>query len=395
MKTFEQAKMMKRLPEQFFAKLVEQVQEVKKDHDDIINLGQGSPDLPTPEHIVEKLQEAAENPLYHRYAPFSGYPFLKEAVSKYYEREYGVSVDPKTEVAVLGGAKTGLVEVSQCFLNPGDMALVPDPGYPDYWSGIAIAGGSMYGMPLKKELGFHPDLRGIPAPVLYEAKLMFLNYPNNPTGAVATEELFAEAIELAEEYDICVVHDFAYSAIGFDGQKPLSFLQVEGAKNVGVEMITMSKNYNMAGWRIGFAVGNPSVIKAIETLQDHYFCSLFGGIQAAAAHALLSDQSNVTTLVQTYEERRNALVKAARAIGWDVEAPKGSFFAWFPVPSGFTSEEFATYLLKKARVVVAPGKGFGEHGEGYVRVALLADIAKLEEAMGRVGKLDVFSNKRG
>jgi aminotransferase len=392
MKTFTQSDALQRLPEQFFSKLVKKVIKVKQEHDDVINLGQGNPDQPTPQAIVEKLQQSANNPLYHKYPPFDGYGFLKEAVAQYYKREYGVEIDPSTEVAVLAGTKTGLVEISQCFLNKGDVALVPDPGYPDYWSGIALAGAKIHGMPLQEERGFHPDYTEIDQQTWKAAKVMFLNYPNNPTGAIATPELFEETIRLANEHDVCVVHDFAYGAIGFDGKKPLSFLQKPGAKEVGVEMLTLSKTYNMAGWRVGFVVGNPSVIKAIDLIQDHYYCSIFGGIQEAAAYALQSDQSSVTQLVKMYEKRRQTLVEAALKIGWKVQAPKGSFFAWFPVPNGYTSESFANLLLEKARVVVAPGIGFGEHGEGFVRIGLLSDEAVLQEAMERIGELEVFSH---
>ncbi|KMK75645.1 pyridoxal phosphate-dependent aminotransferase [Alkalihalobacillus pseudalcaliphilus] len=390
---FSKSNALDRLPKQFFAKLVKKVAEVKKEHDDVINLGQGNPDTPTPRGIIEQLQQASENPLYHKYSPFDGFPFLKEAVAEYYKKEYGVEIDPQTEVAVLNGTKTGLVEVSQCLLNEGDVVLLPDPGYPDYLSGIALAGATIETMELVEQLGFHPDFDLIDKDVLEKAKLMFLNYPNNPTGAIASVELFEKTIEVATEHQICVVHDFAYGAIGYDGHKPLSFLQIPGAKDIGIEMMTLSKTYNMAGWRVGFAVGNPSVIESIELLQDHYYCSLFGGIQEAAAYALTSNQDSVRELVHLYEGRRNKLVQKAEEMGWHVTAPKGSFFAWFKVPSGFTSEQFADLLLEKARVVVAPGVGFGEAGEGYIRIGLLADESVLEEAMQRIASLEVFALK--
>lgn len=390
MKTFEFSDALDRLPEQFFAKLVNKVAEVKKKHDDVINLGQGNPDQPTPKEIVEQLKNAADNPLYHKYPPFSGYPFLKEAVRDYYKREFNVDVDPESEIAILPGTKTGLVEISQCLLNKDDLALVPDPGYPDYWSGLALAGAKMHEMPLESDNDFLPNFNNIPIDIWERAKLIFLNYPNNPTGAIATKELFEETIQRAHEHNVCVVHDFAYGAIGFDGKKPLSFLQFAGAKEVGVEMLTLSKTYNMAGWRVGFVVGNPSVIKAIELLQEHYYCSLFGGIQEAAAYALKANQESVNKLIDMYERRRTALVDAAHTIGWKVQAPKGSFFAWFPVPNGYTSEAFADLLLEEARVVVAPGIGFGKHGEGYVRIGLLCEEELLREAMDRIGALKLF-----
>ncbi|WNF38591.1 pyridoxal phosphate-dependent aminotransferase [Bacillaceae bacterium IKA-2] len=394
MKQFQQSDMLKSLPKQFFANLVKKVEKVKLEHDDVINLGQGNPDQPTPSHIVKALQEATENSVYHKYAPFRGFSFLKEAVATYYKREYDVDLDPETEVAVLFGTKTGLVEISQCLLNKDDIALVPDPGYPDYWSGIAIAGGKMSPMPLLEENQYLPDFSKITDRTLEKSKLMFLNYPNNPTGAIATQELFEQAIKVGEENDICIVHDFAYGAIGFDQERPISFMQIPDAKNAGIEMMTLSKTYNMAGWRIGFAVGNASVIDALNLFQDHYYCSVFGGIQEAAATALLESQACVTKLVDCYQNRRDVFIKAISEIGWKVDAPKGSFFAWLPVPPSYTSEQFADLLLQKARVVVASGNGFGKFGEGYVRIGLLSSEDKLVEAAQRIGRLNIVWNEQ-
>ncbi|MFS0786679.1 pyridoxal phosphate-dependent aminotransferase [Shouchella sp. 1P09AA] len=389
MTKFEQSKLLQGLPDQFFAKLTAKVRDqIAKGHD-IINLGQGNPDLPTPSFIVKALQEAASDPLYHQYGPFSGHLFLKEAVATFYKREYNVTLDPETEVAVLFGAKTGLVEVSQCLLNPGDVALLPDPGYPDYASGIALAQAQSALFPLLAENEFLPNYSAIPPEDVEKAKLLFLNYPNNPTAGVATHEFFEETVQFASENQICVVHDLAYGAIGFDGVKPPSFLQAKDAKETGVEMYTLSKTYNMAGWRVGFAVGNASVINAMNLLQDHLYVSLFGGIQHAAATALLSDQKETKELAARYEKRRNVFINGLKRIGLEVEAPKGSFFVWMPVPFGFTSEPFADYLLTKAHLVVAPGNGFGEQGEGYVRIGLLADEDRLEEAIKRMEKLEL------
>lgn len=390
MKQFETSEALKRLPEQFFAKLVKKVQVLASEGHDIINLGQGNPDLPTPKHIVDELKRTADNPLHHKYSPFRGQSFLKEAVRDFYKREYNVDLDPETEVAILFGAKTGLVEISQCLLNKGDLALLPDPGYPDYMSGIALSDAKIAKMPLEANNGYLPDYKRIDVMTLREAKLMFLNYPNNPTAGVATTAFFDETVEIAKGNDICVVHDFAYGAIGFDGQKPPSFLQSEGAKDVGVEMYTLSKTYNMAGWRIAFAVGNQSVIESLNLIQDHMYVSIFGAVQAAAAHALQSPQTEVEKLLATYEHRRNTLISSLRDIGWEAEAPKGSFFAWLPVPPEYTSEEFADLILEKAHVVVAPGNGFGEYGEGYIRVGLLTDEERLTEAVRRIDKLKLF-----
>ncbi|WP_082235604.1 pyridoxal phosphate-dependent aminotransferase [Halobacillus massiliensis] len=386
MKQFNQSESIKRLPDQFFAKLVDKLNTYRKQGHDLINLGQGNPDQPTPDHIVEALQKAAENPVNHKYPPFHGFDHLKEAVAAYYKREFDVDVDPEKEVAILFGSKAGLVELSQCFLNPGDIALVPDPGYPDYWSGVALADGVMEPLPLLEENAFLPDYSDIDPEVLKKAKLMFLNYPNNPTAAVANREFFEETIEVADQNDICVVHDFAYGAIGFDGDKPLSFLEMPGAKDVGVEIYTMSKTYNMAGWRIAFAVGNHSVVDALELIQDHYHCSLFGAVQDAAATALLESQKCVEDLQKTYEERRNILQEGLREAGYETAPCKGSFFMWLKVPDGFTSETFADALLEEVGLFVAPGIGFGKYGENYVRIGLNNSHESLKDAVQRFKK---------
>ncbi|MEH7802299.1 aminotransferase class I/II-fold pyridoxal phosphate-dependent enzyme, partial [Bacillus pumilus] len=295
--------------------------------------------------------------------------------------------------AILFGGKAGLVELPQCLLNPGDTLLVPDPGYPDYWSGAVLAGAQMVTMPLLEQNDFLPDYDRLPEDVKKKAKLMYLNYPNNPTGATASRSFFEETVTFAKNHKLCVVHDFAYGGIGFDGEKPISFLQTDGAKETGIEIYTLSKTYNMAGWRVGFAAGNPSVIEAIELYQDHLFVSLFKATQDAAAEALLSDQTCVQVQNDRYEKRRNVWIAACKEIGWEVTAPKGSFFAWLKVPEGYTSESFAGVLLERAHVVVAPGNGFGTHGEGYVRVGLLTNEERLKEAARRIDALNLFENK--
>ncbi|WP_377864551.1 pyridoxal phosphate-dependent aminotransferase [Bacillus sp. R86525] len=390
MKLFQPSEIVTSLPTQFFASLVAKVNKVVAAGHDVINLGQGNPDQPTPPHIVKALQNAAEKTIHHKYPPFRGHESLKEAVATFYKREYGVELNPKTEVAILFGGKAGLVELPICFTNPGDTILVPDPGYPDYLSGVALAKAQFETMPLIAENNFLPDYTKIDDTIAERAKLMFLNYPNNPTGATASKEFFDKTIHFANKHNILVVHDFAYGAIGFDGQKPVSFLQADGAKDVGIEIYTLSKTFNMAGWRIAFAVGNESVIETINLLQDHMYVSIFGAVQDAAREALLSSQSCVVELVNSYESRRNALIEACHAIGWNVDIPKGSFFAWLPVPEGYTSEQFSNILLEKAHVAVAPGVGFGEHGEGYVRVGLLHTEERLREAINRIDKLKIF-----
>lgn len=385
---------LQKLPTQFFASLVQKVNTAIAEGRDVINLGQGNPDRPTPPHIVKALQEAAADPATHKYSLFRGMPELKQAVSDFYKREYNADIDPNEEVAILGGAKVGLVELPLCVLNPGDYMLLPDPGYPDYLSGPVLADVHFDTMPLLEENDFLPDYDALPDEVKKRAKLMYLNYPNNPTGATADLAFFEKTAQFAKEHSIAVVHDFAYGALGFDGKKPVSFLQAEGAKEVGVEFYTLSKTFNMAGWRVAFAVGNRSIIEAINLLQDHLFCSLFPAVQRAAAYALNGDQSCVEELRNIYESRRNVLVEEARRIGWNVKAPKGSFFAWLPVPEGFTSQEFSDYLLDKADVAVASGNGFGEHGEGYIRVGLLVEEDRLREAIRRIEALGIFQKDK-
>ncbi len=382
--------MMNRLPTQFFSTLVAKVNKVIAEGHDVINLGQGNPDLPTPPHIIEELAKQAADPLHHKYPPFQGRRELKQAVAHWYRQEFGVTLDPDEEVAILFGSKTGLVEICQILLDPGDVALVPDPGYPDYWSGVAIADGRMVMMPLTAENGFLPDYGQLAPADVEKAKLMFLNYPNNPTAVNAPREFFEETVRFARRHEIVVCHDFAYGAISYDGKKPVSFLEVDGAKEVGVEFYTLSKTYNMAGWRVGAMVGNRELVRLMNTLQDHYFVSLFGAVQMAAARAMTDSQECVRELVAVYESRRNALFSRLEAIGWRARPSQGSFFAWLPVPAGYGSAEFADLLLDQARVVVAPGVGFGPSGEGYVRVALLTSEERLTEAVDRIARLGLF-----
>ncbi len=389
---FEESKVLQNLPKQFFASLVKKVNAKVATGADVINLGQGNPDQPTPDFVVKAMQDATAEPENHKYSQFRGDPELKQAAANFYQREYGVTLDSEKEIAILGGSKIGLVELPFAVLNPGDTLLLPDPGYPDYLSGVALAQVKLELVKLTEANDFLPDYDSIDPKIAQAAKLLYLNYPNNPTGAVATPEFFKKTVAFAQQNEIGIVHDFAYGPIGFDGHKPISFLQTPGAKDVGVEMNTLSKAYNMAGWRIGFAAGNPDLIEAINLIQDHLFVSVFPAIQKAAITALNSDQSTVNDLVALYEKRRNQFFKAARAIGWEPYHSGGAFYAWMPVPKGYTSESFADLLLDKAAVAVAPGNGFGEAGEGYVRVGLLIDEPRFTEACQRIGKLGLDFN---
>lgn len=381
---------LKALPPHFFSSLVQDVEAAMAEGRDVINLGRGNPDQPTPLHIVRALQEAVEDPATHGYAPFRGTRTLKEAAANFYKREFGVDIAPETEVAILFGTKTGLVELPLAVMNPGELLLLPDPGYPDYLSGVSLADIEYNTMPLLAENNFFPDYQALSEDQINRAKLMYLNYPSNPTSATATAPFFEETVAFAKKNDIAVMHDFAYGGIGFDGKKPLSFLQTDGAKDVGIEMYTMSKTFNMAGWRIGFAVGNADIIEAINLLQDHLFINQFPAIQQAAAVALNSNQECVKKLISLYEKRRDVFITACQRIGWDVKAPEASFFAWLPVPEGYTSESFTKLLLDKADIAVAPGHAFGKSGEGYIRVGLLDEEDRLKEAVARIEKLGIF-----
>ncbi len=379
------------LPDQFFAALVAKAAAAVAEGRDVINFGQGNPDQPTPAHIVEVMQQAVAEPTNHKYGPFRGLPALRQAAADFYKREYGVEIDPDLEVAILAGTKIGLVELPLALLDPGDSMLLPDPGYPDYLSGAPLAGIEIDLMTLERDNGYLPNYDELSESARKRAKLMYLNYPNNPTGAVADQDFFDETVRFAKQHGISVVHDFAYGAIGFDGHKPISFLQSEGAKDIGIEMYTLSKTYNMAGWRIGFAVGNAKMIEALNIIQDHLFCGIFPPIQLAAAEALSGSQHCVDKLVELYETRRSILIDECRRIGWEAQAPKGSFFTWLPVPEGFTSIEFSDFLLENADVAVAPGSGFGAGGEGFVRAGLLVEEQRIIEALRRIEKLNLFT----
>ncbi|MFS0749209.1 pyridoxal phosphate-dependent aminotransferase [Oceanobacillus sp. 1P07AA] len=386
----KQSNRLKQLPPQFFASLVHKVNQAISEGRDVINLGQGNPDQPTPPHIIKALQLAAEDPMTHKYSPFRGTENFRKAAATFYKREYQVDLDPNTEIAVLFGSKIGLVELPLALMNPNEWIMLPNPGYPDYLSSIPLADIQYDTMPLLEENNFLPNYEQLTLNQKERTKLLYLNYPNNPTGATANSDFFKETVELGKDHDIGIVHDFAYGAIGFNGKKPISFLQTEGAKDVGIELYTLSKTYNMAGWRIGFAAGNKEMIEAINILQDHLFVSVFPAIQRAASEALLSDQSSVQNLVTLYQKRRDTLISECKRIGWNIKAPEGSFFAWLPVPKGFTSETFADYLLKQVDVAVAAGNGFGTFGEGYIRVGLLVDEQRIVEAMKRIEELKLF-----
>ncbi|MFC4651648.1 pyridoxal phosphate-dependent aminotransferase [Lactococcus nasutitermitis] len=389
---FEESERLKNLPKQFFANLVLKVNAKIAEGVDVINLGQGNPDQPTPDYIVKATQEATAKAQNHKYSPFRGLHDLKVAASDFYQEKYGVTFEPESEVAILAGSKIGLVELPLALMNPGELLLLPDPGYPDYWSGTSLGKVEFATVPLLEKNNFLPDLAQIPERIAKKAKFLYLNYPNNPTGAVATREFYEKVVAWAKHYEVGIISDFAYGAIGFDGRAPISFMEIAGAQEVGVEFYTYSKTFNMAGWRLGFAVGNADIIEALNLIQDHLFVSVFPALQEAGITALTAPERDfeIDKLVKTYETRRNAFVSAAEKIGWHGGKSGGTFYSFMPVPKGFTSENFADLLLDKVGVAVAPANGFGEFGEGYVRIGLLVSPERLIEAVERISGLGLF-----
>lgn len=390
---FQQSDLLKTLPKQFFASLVSRVNAKIAAGADVINLGQGNPDLPTPDYIVQAMQQATAVAADHQYSAFRGEMRFKTAIAQFYFDTYGVVLDPATEVAVLAGSKIGLVELPLALMNPGETLLLPNPGYPDYWSGAALGRVAVEQVELKRENDFLIDYDDIPADVAQRAKFLYMNYPNNPTGAVATADFYEQTVAFAKQNQVGIISDFAYGAIGFDGHQPRSFMQTPGAKTVGIETYTFSKTFNMAGWRVGFAVGNADMIDAINVLQDHLFVSLFPAVQDAAIAALAhyhDQNSAVANLVQVYQQRRDAFIQAVRTYNWEPYVPKGAFYVLMPVPAGYTSASFADLLLEEANVAVADASGFGDAGAGYVRVSLTTDTVRLVEAARRIAELSVF-----
>ncbi|RLB06865.1 MAG: LL-diaminopimelate aminotransferase, partial [Deltaproteobacteria bacterium] len=370
-----------------FAELDRRKAELKAKGVDIIDLGVGDPDLPTPKRIVERMRMEVLNHRNHRYPGYEGLREFREAVSRWYKRRFGVVLDPDDEVLALIGSKEGIAHLPLAFLNPGDYSLITSPGYPVYHAGTIFAGGRSFFLPLQQEKGFLPDLGKVPAEVAERAKLLFINYPNNPTAAVADKGFFAEIVTFARRYHLIVCHDAAYSEIFFDGHSPNSFLEVEGAKEVGVEFHSLSKTYNMTGWRIGFVVGNREVLAGLGKIKTNIDSGVFQAVQWAGIEALEGDQSDVEQIRQIYQRRRDVMVRGLREMGLEVTPPRATFYLWVRVPSGYDSASFASLLLNEAGVVVTPGNGFGEAGEGYVRFSLTVPESRLEEAVGRFQRI--------
>lgn len=342
------------------------------------------PDLPTPSHIIQTLVEQAQNPENHRYPTSDGLLSFRGAVANWYQRRFGVNLDPKREVVTLIGSKEGIAHISFCYLNEGDYALIPDPGYPVYGIGASLAGARNYVVPLLKDKGFIPQLEDIPTEIARKAKILFLNYPNNPTGAIVSKKFFEDVVRFARYYDVIVCHDAAYSEITYDGYIAPSFLEVQGAKDVGIEFHSLSKTYNMTGWRLGWAAGNQEIISTLGTLKSNLDSGVFQAIQYAGIAALEGPQVCVERMRQVYQERRDVVIEGLSNMGWKIEPPKATIYVWVPVPSKYTSTEFAELVLEKAGVIITPGIGYGNYGEGYFRIALTVEKERLKEALKRM-----------
>jgi LL-diaminopimelate aminotransferase len=380
------AKRVESLPPYLFVEISRKIAEKRAAGIDVITFGIGDPDLPTPPHIMAALHKAADDPANHRYPESEGLPELRAAIAVWMEQRFGQTFDPATEILPLIGAKEGIANTAYCFIDPGDIALVPDPGYPVYSIGTMFAGGESHYMPLTEENGWLPDFSAIPSEVADRARMMWLNYPNNPTGATAPAEFFDEVVAFAKQHDIVVLHDNAYCDVAYDGYVPPAFLQAEGARDVGMEFFSFSKTYNMTGWRIAWAAGNAEVINALMRVKSNIDSGSPQAIQLMAIEALQGDQSTIAQNNATLERRRDRVVEALEKIGLRVQRPKASLYVWAHAPEGMTSAEFAGRLLEEQAVVVTPGRGYGEYGEGFVRLSLTIADDQLEEGIRRIAE---------
>ena len=382
------AERLKQLPPYLFAELDRLKKKVQARGVDVISLGIGDPDLPTPTHIVEALARAAANPANHQYPSYEGLRAYRQAVADWYRRRNpAIELDPDTEVIALIGSKEGIGHLPWAFVNPGDAVICPTPGYPVYAAGTLFAHGEVIELYLHERDHFLVDYSKISQGILERCRLMFLNYPNNPTATCATRAFFEETVEIARAFNIIVCHDAAYSEIYYDGNRPLSFLDIKGAKDVGVECHSLSKTYNMTGWRIGWVAGNADVVAGLGKIKTNIDSGVFQAVQEAAIAALTGDQSCVADLRATYQRRRDVALAGLRKIGLTPVTPEAAFYVWLHTPQGTTSAEFAARVLEEAGVVITPGTGFGPGGDGYVRMTLTVPEARLEEAIIRMGKV--------
>jgi LL-diaminopimelate aminotransferase len=384
---FKQAERISQLPPYLFKEIDEKKKRMMAKGMDIIDLGIGDPDLPTPPHIIEAMIGAVQDPANHRYPSYSGMEEFKYAIAEWYLRRFSVKLDPESEVIALIGAKEGIAHISLAFIDYGDLALIPTPAYPVYNSGTFFAGGKPYFLPLHAKNGFLPDLAAIPPEVAEMAKMMWINYPNNPTSAIAEKDFFEEIVAFGREHEVMVCNDLTYSEIAFDGYKPISLLSVRGAKEIGIEFHSLSKTFNMTGWRIGFAVGNREAIRGLGAIKSNLDSGVFQAIQIAGIEALKSNQESISEMVKIYERRRDIMVEGMNSAGFEVNPPKATFYLWVPVPHPYTSVDLTTRILEEAGVVVTPGNGFGSQGDGYIRIALTQDEKRLFEAVQRIQQI--------
>lgn len=383
---FEKSERLKRLPPYLFVEIDKAKKKARDEGRDIIDLGVGDPDIPTPKFIIDALNKAVRDPATHRYSLDQGIPEFRAAAAKWLKKRFGIDMNADNQIYPLIGSKEGIAHLPLAFINPGDAVLVPDPCYPPYRSGTIFAGGEIISMPLLESNKFLPDLKSINHHLLHKAKLIFINYPNNPTAAVCDKRFLQSVVEFAKKQNLIVASDTAYSEIAFDGYKAPSIFEIEGALDVAVEFHSLSKTFNMTGWRIGFACGNAQIIEGLAKVKSNIDSGIFSAIQRAGVAALDNYDKHIKSVIKIYEERRNILVEGLNSIGLKVERPKATFYVWTHVPPRYTSATFAKELLENCDIVATPGNGFGEHGEGYVRFAVTVDKKRIREAVDRVRK---------
>jgi len=384
---FKLSKKLQDLPPYLFLEIDKAKRKARSEGRDIIDLGIGDPDQPTPRHIIEALYQASLDPANHRYALDQGMPALRRSIAGWYKDRFGVGLNPDSEVLPLIGSKEGLAHFPLAFLNPGDYSLVPDPCYPPYKGGTILAGGKPYLMPLLEENAFLPDLKKIPLAVRKKTKIIFVNYPNNPTSATAERPFYKELIEFARKNKIIIVSDLAYSEMSYDGYRPSSILEIEEAREVAIEFHSLSKTYNMTGWRLGWASGNQNLIAALAKVKSNIDSGIFSAVQLAGIVALSGPQEYVKNMCSLYQERRDCLMEGLDSLGWQAHIPKATFYVWIKVPKAKSSIKFAGIILDKTNIVVTPGVGFGRYGEGYIRMALTVSKERIKEALERLKKI--------
>lgn len=383
------AKRLQTLPPYVFARLDELKARAREQGLDLIDLGMGNPDGSAPEPVLEAAIAALKVPTNHGYPPFEGTASFRAAITSWYHRRYGVNLDPESEALPLLGSKEGLTHLALAYINPGDVVLVPSPAYPVHFRGPIIAGAKVHSLILTAENNWLIDLAAIPEEIAQQAKIFYFNYPSNPTGATAPREFFEEIVAFARHYEILLVHDLCYAELAFDGYQPTSLLEIPGAKEIGVEFHTLSKTYNMAGWRVGFVVGNSQIIQGLRTIKTNLDYGIFAVLQTAAETALQLPDAYVNQVQDRYRRRRDFLIDGLAELGWDIPKPKATMYVWMPCPVGMSSTDFALLVLQETGVVVTPGNAFGDGGEGYVRVSLIAECDRLAEALQRFKEANI------